>query len=199
MTSPSGNAADLAGYELVVGISGGIAVYKVCTVVSSLVQRGAGVTCVMTRAATRFVGPLTFEALSGRQVLRSLWRPEYSYDPQHIRLTEAADAVLLSPATANLIAKLACGLADDLLTTLMTAVTCPVLVAPAMNHAMWKNPIVQANLAKLVGCGYQVIGPAEGWQACRAVGMGRLEEPPAIVDALVTILKARPPKRASRA
>jgi phosphopantothenoylcysteine decarboxylase/phosphopantothenate--cysteine ligase len=148
----------------------------------------------MTRAATRFVGLLTFEALSGRQVLRSLWRPEYSFDPQHIRVTEKCDAVLLAPASANLIAKLACGLADDLLSTLMTAVTSPVLMAPAMNQAMWKNPIVQSNLARLREHGYQMVGPAEGWQACRSVGMGRLEEPPVIIDALAALLRQRAPR-----
>ena len=187
-------ALDLTGREVVVGVTGGIAVYKVCSVVSSLVQAGAGVTCVMTKAATRFVRPLTFEALSARKVLTSLWRPDYSYDPQHVRLTDRADVVLVAPATANILAKIALGLADDLLSTLMTAVRCPVLVAPAMNAAMWANPAVQANVARLRERGHRLIGPAEGWLACRSVGVGRLEEPEVIVQAVIETLRACPPR-----
>lgn len=197
MSSATAMPQDLAGYETIVGVSGGIAAYKVCYVVSALVQRGAGVTCVMTRAATRFVGPLTFEALTGRPVLRSLWRPQYSYDPQHISAAEAADAVLIAPASADLIARLAHGLGDDLLTTLMLAVTAPVLLAPAMNQAMWKNPIVQANLTRLREAGYRTIGPADGWQACRSVGPGRLEEPLAIIEAFAALLTQTPPRKAA--
>jgi phosphopantothenoylcysteine decarboxylase/phosphopantothenate--cysteine ligase len=182
---------DLTGFEIVVGISGGIAVYKVCSVVSELVQRGAGVTCVMTRSATKFVRPLTFEALSGRQVLTSLWKPQHSYDPQHISLTDAADIFVVAPATANIIAKTAHGVADDLLSTLLTSVNCPVLMAPAMNDRMWANPAVASNVARLREFGYHMIGPAEGWLACRSVGKGRLEEPPSIVHAIVDLLPDR--------
>lgn len=195
--SEPGATGDLAGYEVIVGITGGIAAYKVCTVVSSLVQRGAGVTCVMTRAARRFVTPLTFETLSGRKALTSLWRPDLSYDPQHIRLTDRADLVLIAPATANIIAKIAHGLADDLLSTLMTSVTCPVIIAPAMNHNMWSNPIVQANVESLQKAGMKLCGPAEGWQACRSVGMGRLAEPADLVSEVAACLIASPPKRAA--
>jgi phosphopantothenoylcysteine decarboxylase/phosphopantothenate--cysteine ligase len=185
---------DLTGREVVVGITGGIAVYKVCAVVSALVQRGAGVTCVMTKAARQFVRPLSFEALSGRKVLTSLWRPVLSYDPQHIRLTERADLFLIAPATANIIAKIACGIADDLLSTLMTSVTCPVVIAPAMNKEMWANQVVHSNVSRLRALGFHFVGPGEGWQACRSVGIGRLEEPPVIVDAVARLLLATPPQ-----
>ncbi len=179
---------DLNGFEIVVGICGGIAVYKVCSVVSDLVQRGAGVTCVMTKSATKFVRPLTFEALTGRKVLTSLWKPQYAFDSQHIKLTEAADLFVIAPATANIIAKAANGLADDLLSTLLTSVDCPVLMAPAMNDRMWKNPAVAANVARVKEFGYHMIGPGEGWLACRTVGKGRLEEPTTIVDSIVELL-----------
>ena len=200
-SEPSGASGeapqDLAGYEIVVGISGGIAVYKVCAVVSALIQRGAGVTCAMTRAATRFVRPLTFETLSGRRVITSLWRHEVSYDPQHIRLTDRADLILLAPATANILAKIAHGLADDLLSTLMTSVTCPVVVAPAMNRAMWANHMVQSNVVKLGEMGFRFVGTGEGWQACGVIGVGRMEEPPVIVDAVAELVRSAPPKASS--
>lgn len=187
-------AGDLAGREVVVGICGGIAAYKVCAVVSALVQRGCGVTCVMTRSARRFVTPLTFEALSGRKVLLSLWRPDYAYDAQHIQLTDRAEVFLIAPATANIIAKIACGIADDLLSTLMTAVACPVILAPAMNERMWANRIVQANVQRLRDVGFSVIGPGEGWLACRARGAGRMEEADVLVAAVAERLTAAPPR-----
>jgi len=190
--------ADLAGREVVIGICGGIAVYKVCAVVSALVQRGCGVTCVMTRSARRFVTPLTFEALSGRKVLSSLWRPEYSYDPQHIQLTDHADLFLIAPATANMIAKIACGLADDLLSTLMTAAGSPVLIAPAMNDRMWANRVVQANVARLRELGFVILGPGEGWLACRSRGPGRMEEPDVLVAAVAERLATLPAKAKGR-
>ena len=186
--------ADLAGYEVVVGVTGGIAAYKTCAVVSTLVQRGAGVSCVMTRSARRFVGPLTFESLSGRKVLTSLWRPDYSFDPQHIRLSQRADLFLIAPATANIIAKIVHGLADDLLSTLAISMTCPMMVAPAMNAAMWENQVVAANVRKLVELGVRLIGPASGWQACRTFGMGRMAEPVEIVETVAKSLLSAPPR-----
>jgi phosphopantothenoylcysteine decarboxylase/phosphopantothenate--cysteine ligase len=189
-------AGDLTGREVVVGVCGGIAAYKVCSVVSALVQRGCGVTCVMTRSARRFVTPLTFEALSGRKVLLSLWRPDYAYDAQHIQLTDRADLFLIAPATANIIAKIACGIADDLLSTLMAAVACPVIVAPTMNDRMWSNPVVQANVNRLRELGFMIVGPGDGWLACRSVGAGRMEEPEALVEAVATQLRALPQERA---
>ncbi len=185
---------DLLGYEVVVGITGGIAVYKVCSVVSALVQRGAGVTCVMTESATRFVTPLTFQALSGRQTITSLWGHEMAYDPQHVKLSDQADLCLVAPATANIIGKIACGIADDVLSTLMLAFTCPVILAPAMNCNMWTNPAVQANVAKLREQGHRMIGPREGWLACKTIGVGRMEEADVLVEAVAETLKTDPPK-----
>lgn len=189
---------DLAGYEVLLGVTGGIAAYKVCTVVSTLVQRGCGVTVAMTDAATRFVGPLTFQALTARQVFTSLWAAENSYDPQHIRLTEAADLFLIAPATANVIGKIAAGIADDLVTTLIMTAEPPVLLAPTMNTRMWQNPIVQANVARLRDAGYVLIEPGTGWLACRTVGAGRMAEPETIVHEVASRLLSRPAKHKSQ-
>ena len=188
-------AADLTGYEVVVGVGAGIAAYKVSHLVSRLVQRGCGVTVVMTENATRFIGPLTFQALTTRQVFTTLWEiPGYS-DQQHIRLTETADLFVVAPATADLIAKFAAGFADDLVTTLMVGRDCPALLAPAMNVRMWNNPIVQRNIAALRELGYAFIEPEEGWLACRAVGAGRMAEPDTILAAVEAMLKASSPRR----
>ena len=121
-------------------------------------------------------------------MLTSLWKPQHSYDPQHIKLTDAADLFVVAPATANIIAKTANGIADDLLSTLLTSVNCPVLLAPAMNDRMWANPAVTANVARVKEFGYHLVGPGEGWLACRSIGKGRLEEPPTIVEAIVDLL-----------
>jgi len=187
---------DLTGYELVVGVSGGIAAYKVCTVVSRLVQSGCGVTVAMTEAGTRFVGPLTFQSLTARQVFTSLWQSEGYFDPQHLRLTEAADLLLVAPATANVIGKFAAGIADDLVSTLMLGRDCPALLAPAMNTRMWDNPILQQNLAKLRELGFGVIEPGEGWLACRAEGKGRMAKPKTIIEQVTERLKRQPPRNA---
>jgi len=185
---------ELPGYELVLGVGGGIAAYKVCQVVSRLVQRGCGVTVAMTDAGTRFVTPLTFQTLSRRQVFTSLWAAEGSYDPQHLSLTERADLFLVAPATANLIGKFAAGIADDLVTTMMMGRDCPALLAPAMNTRMWENPIVQRNVATLRELGYAFIEPEEGWLACGTVGRGRMAEPETILEAGVEMLRKRPPR-----
>ena len=195
MKSSPGLPVDLGGYEVVVAVCGGIAAYKVCQVVSALVQRGAGVTVAMTEAGARFVGPTTFAALSGREVLTSLWTPAASVDPQHVRLTEALDALLVAPATYNMIGKMAAGLADDLVSTLVSAAEGPVLLAPAMNSRMWKNPILQANIRKLTELGYAFVGPGEGWLACRMVGPGRMADPEEILETLVRQLETAPPKK----
>ncbi len=187
-------AGDLDGYEAVLGVCGGISAYKVCAVVSSLVQRGAGVSVAMTRSARRFVGPTSFQALTCRPVLLSLWQGQSHYDPQHVRLSESADLFLIAPATANMIGKIAGGIADDLVSTMVLSADCPVLLAPAMNTRMWNNPIVQRNVACLKELGYQFIGPESGWLACREVGLGRMSEPGQIVDRVVALLKQRLPK-----
>lgn len=183
---------DLQGSEVLVCVCGGIAAYKVCCVVSELAQRGAGVTVAMSKAARKFVGPLTFQALSGRAVLTSLWHSPEPTDAQHIRATTRADLVLVSPATANVIGKIAHGLADDLVSTLVISAASPVLLAPAMNDRMWANPIVQSNVAALRAHGYHLLGPAAGWLACRSTGEGRMSEPREITDEVVRLLHTRP-------
>ena len=193
--SPGATSQDLTGYELLVGVGGGIAAYKVCHVVSRLVQRGCGVTVTMTDAATRFVGPLTFQALTARQVFTSIW-PEGGYsDQQHIRLSETADLFLVAPCTADLIGKFAAGLSDDLVTTLMLGRDCPAVFAPAMNTRMWENQIVQRNLTMLKDAGMSTIEPAEGWLACRTIGQGRMAEPDTIIDQVVSQLKRSKPRK----
>src|SRR3954462_5236244 len=157
----------LKGREVVVAVCGGIAAYKVADVVSKLVQLGAGVTVVMTAEATKFVTPLTFEALSGRPVRTSTWDLVETSDPQHIGLTERADLMLVAPATANIIAKVSHGLCDDLVSLMISAAACPVVFAPAMNNRMWDHPVARENVAKLTGLGYRFIGPEPGWLACR--------------------------------
>ncbi len=180
------------GRELVIGVTGGIAAYKTAALVSRLVQTGAGVTVVMTESATRFVGPTTFEALTGRTVCRYLFdHPEYSLGP-HISLAERGELLCVAPATANFLAKAAGGIADDLLSTLYLAFQGPVLLAPAMNTAMWKHPAVQRNVERLQSDGVQFIGPGAGWLSCRAHGAGRMSDPDQIFDAIVQTLGPAP-------
>ena len=191
MTSPE---SDLAGYEVLACVCGGIAAYKVCEVVSKLVQRGAGVTVAMTKAARKFVTPLTFQAISGRPVLTNLWKTGGAADIQHIDLTTRADLLLVAPATANTIGKIAAGLADEVVTILVISADSPVMLAPAMNDRMWKNAAVQRNMATLRRDGFHIVGPAEGWLACRSVGPGRMVDAAELVEAMVVQLKTRPPK-----
>jgi phosphopantothenoylcysteine decarboxylase/phosphopantothenate--cysteine ligase len=185
----------LKGRELIVAICGGIAAYKVADVVSALVQLGAGVTVAMTSDAQRFIGALTFEALSGRPVRTDTFALTDSSDPQHIRLTERADLMLVAPATANTIAKVAAGLSDDLVSLMISAAACPVVFAPSMNNRMWENPITQENVARLTRFGYRFIGPESGWLACRNTGPGRLTEPERIVEEVTKMLLAAATKR----
>ena len=187
--------------KVLVGVCGGIAAYKAAELTRELQRRGAEVQVIMTAEAERFVTPLTFAALSGSQVLTALWTPTNneratdeprSFDIEHIRVAEEADCFVIAPATANVMAKLAHGLADDLLTTLALAVTVPVLLAPAMNVNMWNHPATQANLATLRGRAVQIVEPLSGPLACGMVGAGRLAEPIAIADAVMgSILSAR--------
>jgi len=182
------------GREIVVGVCGGIAAYKVAEVVSKLVQGGAGVTVCMTAEAQKFITPLTLEALSGRAVRTQMFDLMDASDPQHIGLTERADLMVVAPATAHNLAKAAHGLCDDLISLLICATACPVLFAPAMNNRMWENPITRQNVARLKQAGHYFIGPEEGWLACRNVGPGRMSEPQAILDAVRGLLaeRARP-------
>jgi phosphopantothenoylcysteine decarboxylase/phosphopantothenate--cysteine ligase len=182
---------DLDGHEVLVCVCGGIAAYKVCELVSQLVQRGARTTVAMTRSAEKFVGPVTFEALTGRGVLNSLWKSGKTGDIQHIEETTTADLVIVAPATANIIGKIAGGIADDLVSTMVMSAASEVLIAPAMNNRMWENPAVKANVATLRDRGYAMVGPNEGWLACRSFGFGRMAEPNQILDAAIAMLQVK--------
>lgn len=184
---PSQRESAYAGKRIVVGVTGGIAAYKVCTVVSRLAQAGAEVTVLMTPAATRFIGPITFQALSGRPVYTSPWEHVESNDPQHVSLARSADAALVSPCTMDTLARLVHGHTDDVVTLVLSAIDrsrTPVLLAPSMNDAMWRQPATQRNLSQATADGYTVVQPAEGWQACRTVGTGRMPEPEDLLAAL---------------
>jgi phosphopantothenoylcysteine synthetase/decarboxylase len=188
MPASPANADSLKGREIIVGVCGGIAAYKVADVVSKLAQLGAGVTVAMTPEAQKFVAPLTFQALSARPVHTDIFDLPDSSDPQHIALTERADLMLVAPATANILARVAAGLTDDLISLMVSAAACPVVFAPAMNNRMWENPINQQNVAKLTGLNYRFIGPEPGWLACRNVGLGRMTEPVEMVARIVELL-----------
>ena len=175
--------------NVLVCVCGGIAAYKVGYIVSQLAQRHIHVDVAMTDGAQKFVGPLTFEALSGHQVHTDLWHNPGGSDPQHINLAQNAEVILVAPATANMIGKIAHGLADDLVSTLLLAAAPEkLIVVPSMNEQMWNNPAVQANIASLRSRGLAIIGPESGWQACRTVGIGRMSEPEAIVQAVLSHL-----------
>ncbi|MDT8901513.1 bifunctional phosphopantothenoylcysteine decarboxylase/phosphopantothenate--cysteine ligase CoaBC [Anaeroselena agilis] len=180
----------LAGKCVVLGVSGGIAAYKAVEVASRLRKQGASVYVVMTRAATKFVTPLTFREISGNPVVTSMWDEPKNWNVEHVALATRADLFLVAPATANVIGKLAAGIADDMLTTTLLATKAPVVLAPAMNCNMYLNPLVQANIAKLTGLGYHFIPPDEGLLACGVEGPGRLPEPAAIVDKVAALLGA---------
>jgi phosphopantothenoylcysteine decarboxylase/phosphopantothenate--cysteine ligase len=179
----------MKGKHVVLGVTGGISAYKAADLTSKLVQAGAEVTVVMTESAARFVTPLTFETLSRRQVHTEMWHAEGEFSSSHLALSEWADVVLVAPATANIIAKLAHGIADDLLSTMLLAVDSPVVLAPAMNERMWKNPVVRDNVRRLKELGYHVVGPGEGYLACGVVGMGRLADVKDILDVVASLLK----------
>jgi phosphopantothenoylcysteine decarboxylase/phosphopantothenate--cysteine ligase len=174
----------LAGKQVLLGVTGGIAAYKAPDLVRRLREQGAEVRVVMTPAAARFVTPLTFQAVSGNPVRDSLWDEAAEAAMGHIELARWADLVLVAPATADFLARLAAGMADDLLATLCLATAAPLWAAPAMNRQMWANPATQDNIARLNGRGVRVLGPAEGAQACGETGAGRMLEPAGIVAAL---------------
>ena len=182
----------LAGREIVVGVSGGIAAYKAAALTSLLVQQGAGVTAVLTRNARRFVGTATFAALTGRPVATRSFDPAVFPLGGHIELAARADLIIVAPASADLLAKAAVGAADDLLTTLLLCAECPVLVAPAMNSAMWAKPAVQRNVRQIAADGMQIVEPGTGWLSCRQQGAGRMAEPDVIAAAAREVLASRP-------
>jgi phosphopantothenoylcysteine decarboxylase/phosphopantothenate--cysteine ligase len=181
-------------HEIVVAVTGGIAAYKTAALVSQLVQGGAGVTVVMTKSAERFIGPATFAALTGRPVARETFDEASFPLGAHITLADRAELLVVAPASADFLAKAAHGLADDLLSTLYLAFGKRVLMAPAMNTAMWEQPAVQRNVAQLRSDGVQFVDPESGWLSCRQVGAGRMAAPETILAAIQDLL-ARPAKQ----
>jgi phosphopantothenoylcysteine decarboxylase / phosphopantothenate---cysteine ligase len=183
----------MQGKRILLGVTGGIAAYKSAELVRRLRERGADVQVVMTAAAREFVTPLTFQALSGRAVRTELWDSAAEAAMGHIELARWADLVLVAPASADFMARLAGGRADDLLATLALATDAPLVLAPAMNRLMWSNPATQANAATLRARGVRLLGPAEGEQACGEVGPGRMLEPSELADAVDALLPPRGP------
>ncbi|MFO0828992.1 MAG: flavoprotein [Phycisphaerales bacterium] len=184
----------LEGRRLLVALSGGIACYKLASVVSTLAQQRCEVHVAMTHGATRFVTPLTFESLSGRAVYADIWEAMDRSDPQHVKLARSVDAALVAPCSMNLLAKLVHGIADDPVSLLLAAIDRrrqPVVLAPSMNEAMWEQPATQRNLVQAERDGFRVLAPGSGWQACRTVGVGRLPEPDDLIEALAAAVGAR--------
>ncbi|MBR3274280.1 MAG: bifunctional phosphopantothenoylcysteine decarboxylase/phosphopantothenate--cysteine ligase CoaBC [Clostridia bacterium] len=175
--------------NIVLGVTGGIAVYKACDLVSRLKKQGARVRVVLTANAVKFVPPLTFETLSGNPVVTDTFEPRKSLE--HISLAKWADAFVIAPASANCLAKLAVGIADDLLSTTALAMTAPLLIAPAMNANMWRHPATQANFQTLLDRGAKAVGPMSGHLACGDDDVGRMAEPAQIVEALDALLNPR--------
>ena len=177
----------LKGKTVLLGVTGGIACYKSANLASALVKQGANVQVLMTKNATEFIGPHTFESLTGNRVSVDTFDRNYQFQVEHIALADQADLVLVAPATANVLAKLAHGLADDMLTTTILACNCPKIAAPAMNTKMYENPVTQDNLDILRKYGWEIVEPASGRLACGAVGRGKMPEPE---DLLETVLHA---------
>ena len=177
----------LKGKTVLLGVTGGIACYKSANLASALVKQGANVQVLMTKNATEFIGPHTFESLTGNRVSVDTFDRNYQFQVEHIALADQADLVLVAPATANVLAKLAHGLADDMLTTTILACNCPKIAAPAMNTKMYENPVTQDNLEILRKYGWEIVEPASGRLACGAVGKGKMPEPE---DLLETVLHA---------
>lgn len=177
-----------ANRHILLGVTGGIAAYKAAELASMLHQAGAVVDVVMTDAAKRFIQPLTFKALTRRNVYSDMFE-QYDSKPEHIALSDLAELVIIAPTTGNTLAKLANGIADNLLSSTLLACEAPILAAPAMNNKMWNNPATQDNCAKLAERGVHFVGPAEGYLACGTVGKGRMSQPVDIFNAAAQILK----------
>lgn len=178
----------LKGKTVLLGVTGGIACYKSAGLASALVKQGANVQVLMTRNATEFIGPHTFESLTGNRVSVDTFDRNYQFQVEHIALADQADLVLVAPATANVLAKLAHGLADDMLTTTVLACDCPKIAAPAMNTRMYENPVTQDNLALLRRYGWEIVEPASGRLACGAVGKGKMPEPEELLETVLHAL-----------
>ena len=179
---------NLSGKTVLLGITGGIAAYKMANVASALRKTGAEVHCILTQNATQFITPLTFETRTNNRCIVDTFDRNFQYDVAHVSLAKKADVILIAPATANVIAKLAHGLADDMLTTTVLAARCPKLIAPAMNTAMLENPATQENLATLRRYGFTVIEPATGMLACKDVGSGKLPEPEVLCEEIYRVI-----------
>jgi phosphopantothenoylcysteine decarboxylase/phosphopantothenate--cysteine ligase len=177
--------------KIVLGISGGIAAYKAPELARQLMQEGASVQVVMTEAAQQFVTPVTMQALTGNPVYLSQWDSTIPNNMAHIELSRSADAILIAPASADLMAKLSLGLADDLLTTLCLARDCPLLLTPAMNKQMWEHAATQRSANRLLDDGVSLLGPASGFQACGEVGMGRMLEPAEITEQVISFFQKK--------
>ena len=181
----------LKGKHIVLGVTGSIAAYKIASLVSMLVKRQADVTVIMTKNATNFINPITFESLTGNKCLVDTFDRNFQFNIEHVALAKLADVFLVAPASANVIAKAANGLADDMLTTTLLACRCPKIFAPAMNTRMYENPVVQDNMEKLRGYGMEVITPPSGYLACGDTGAGKMPEPETLFEA---VIKALTPK-----
>lgn len=182
------NRKTLNDKEVVLGVCGGIAAYKACDLASRLRQSGAEVTVVMTNAAQQFVTPLTFQSLVHRPVITSLFTPIEEWEIEHISVAKRASVAVIAPATANIIGKLACGIADDFLTTFVLATRAPILICPAMNRDMYTNRVVQENIDRLQARGFHVLEPEEGSLACGDVGRGRLAGVEAIFERILSLV-----------
>lgn len=181
----------LNGKHIVLGVTGSIAAYKIASLASMLVKRKASVTVIMTQNATNFINSITFETLTGNKCLIDTFDRNFQYSVEHVSLAKQADVFLVAPASANVIAKAAHGLADDMLTTTLLACQCPKIFAPAMNTRMYQNPVVQDNMEILRRYGMEVISPAVGYLACGDTGEGKMPEPELLLE---FIIKALQPK-----
>lgn len=178
----------LKGKHIILGVTGSIAAYKIASLASMLVKKHADVTVIMTPNATNFINPITFESLTGNKCLVDTFDRNFEFQVEHVSLAKQTDVVLVAPASANVIAKAACGIADDMLTTTLLACTCPKIIAPAMNTRMYQNPVVQDNMRTLERYGMEVIAPASGYLACGDTGEGKMPEPEVLYEALMRAL-----------
>ena len=172
----------LSGKTVLLGVSGSIAAYKIANLASALKKMHADVHVLMTKNSTNFINPITFESLTGNKCLVDTFDRNFQFQVEHVSISKKADVVMLAPASANIIGKIAGGIADDMLTTTVMACKCPVYLSPAMNTNMYENPIVQDNLKKLESYGYHVITPASGYLACGDTGAGKMPEPEVLLE-----------------
>lgn len=181
----------LKGKHIVLGVTGSIAAYKIALLASMLKKKNADITVIMTQNATNFINPITFETLTGNKCLVDTFDRNFQYSVEHVALAKQADVVMVAPASANVIGKAACGIADDMLTTTLLACECPKIFAPAMNTRMYCNPIVQDNMKKLQSYGMEVITPATGYLACGDTGEGKMPEPELLFEYIIRALKPK--------